>query len=313
MLDESIVVAIGGNALAPVGESSTIADQFRHTRESLGAIVDLAAQGWKIAIVHGNGPQVGDALAQQEAARSTVPPLPLGVLVAGTQGWIGYMVQQSLQNALAHAGVARQVVTVVTQVEVDPSDPALRNPAKPVGRVLDRDTAEELAATLGWQVAPVQGGWRRVVASPVPTAIVECDMVRSLVGEGHLVIVAGGGGVPVYRDRSGAWEGLDGVVDKDRAAAILARDIGADVLVVLTDADCVYVGYGTPDARPVKEMSAAEADRLLASGQLGAGSMAPKVEAATRFIRNGGRRAVIARLDQGREAVAGSAGTQIVP
>jgi carbamate kinase len=307
-----IVVALGGNALAPSGEEGTIAEQFRHTRESLSAVVELAREGWRIAIVHGNGPQVGNALIRQETARHLAPPLPLGVLVAATQGWIGYMVQQSLQNALAREGVQRSVVTTVTQVLVDHEHPGALRPTKPIGRTMDEATARALADELGWDVAPAKGGWRRVVASPAPIAIVERDMVRALVDEGHLVIAAGGGGAPVFRHPELGLEGVDAVVDKDRAAAVLARDIGAEVLLILTDVDHVYTGFGTPDERPLRRLALAEAEALLRGDQLGTGSMAPKVEAAARFVRDGGRRAVIARLDQGREAVAGSVGTEIV-
>lgn len=308
----TIVLALGGNALAQPGEEGTITEQFRHARESLNAVVELARDGWRIAIVHGNGPQVGNALLRQELARGEVPPLPLGVLVAATEGWIGYMLQQSLQNALARGGVDRQVVTLVTQVLVDPRDPTLRQPSKPIGRTMPEADARRLAAETGWDIAPTKGGWRRVVASPRPVAIVEREMIRSLVADGHLVIAAGGGGTPVYRDDELGLEGVDAVVDKDRAAAILARDIGAEVLVILTDVDRVYVDFGGPGQRGIERLTLSTAQELLRSGELGSGSMAPKVEAAAEFVRNGGRRAIIARLDQGREAVAGSAGTEIV-
>lgn len=313
--DRTIVIALGGNALAQPGEEGTIAQQFHHTRESLGAVVELAREGWRIAIVHGNGPQVGNELVRNEQSRHLVPPLPLGVLVAATEGWIGYMIQQSLQNALYRAGVQRQVVTLVTQVRVDPQDPELERPTKPIGRTLDEATARALAADLGGDVAETKGGWRRVVPSPRPLEIVESPMIRSLVAEGHLVIAAGGGGCPVYPDErwGGGWEGLDAVIDKDRAAAILGRDIGAGVLVILTDVDCVYADFGARSERPLQRLTLGEAEALLESGGLGAGSMAPKVEAAAAFVRGGGRRAIIARLDQGREAVAGQAGTEIVP
>jgi carbamate kinase len=308
----TIVVALGGNALAQPGEEGTITEQFRHTRESLGAVVELARDGWYIALVHGNGPQVGNALVRNEMARGVVPPLPLGVLVAATEGWIGYMIQQSLQNALARAGVGRQVVTMVTQILVDPADPTLREPSKPIGRTMPEEEARRLAAEMGWSLVPTRGGWRRVVPSPRPLEIVERPMIRSLVREGHLVIAAGGGGTPVYRDADLGLEGVDAVVDKDRAAAILGRDIGAEVLLVLTDVECVYLRYGTPGQEALRRVTLSEAEALLAGGELGSGSMAPKVEAAADFVRNGGKRAIIARLDQGREAVAGQAGTEIV-
>lgn len=313
--DKTIVIALGGNALAQPGEEGTITQQFKHARESLGAVVELAREGWRIAIVHGNGPQVGNELIRNEQSRHLVPPLPLGVLVAATEGWIGYMIQQSLQNALYRAGVQRQVVTLVTQVRVDPADPELKRPTKPIGRTMDEQTARALAAELGGDVAQTKGGWRRVVPSPRPLEIVESPMIRSLVAEGHLVIAAGGGGCPVYPDErwGGGWEGLDAVIDKDRAAAILGRDIGAGVLVILTDVDAVYVDYGKETQRALGRLTVAEADELLRSGALGEGSMAPKVEAAAGFVRGGGERAIIARLDQGREAVAGRAGTEIVP
>lgn len=312
MSARTIVLALGGNALAQPGEEGTITEQFRHTRESLGAVVELARAGWRIAIVHGNGPQVGNALIQNERARDLVPPLPLGVLVAGTQGWIGYMIQQSLQNALRRAGVDRQVVTVVTQVLVDPDDPSLREPTKPIGRTMDEEEARHLAAETGWTIAPTKGGWRRVVPSPRPLEIVERPMIRALVEEGHLVIAAGGGGAPVYADPALGLEGVDAVVDKDRAAAILGRDIGAEALVILTDVECVYAGFGTPAQRALRRLTVTEAEALARGGELGSGSMAPKVEAAADFVRRGGRRAIIARLDQGREAVEGRAGTEIV-
>jgi carbamate kinase len=308
-----IVIALGGNALSPEGEEGSISEQFSHTRESLDPIVALAADGWRIAIVHGNGPQVGNALVRNEMARNLVPPLPLGVLVAATEGWIGYMIQQSLLNALERAGVSRRVVTLVTQVVVDRRDPALVSPSKPIGRAMEETAARELAAELGWHITRVKGGWRRIVGSPRPISIVECDMIRTLVDEGHLVIAAGGGGTPVYRDESLGLEGVDAVVDKDRAAAVLARDIGAEVLLILTDVDAVYADYGTPAERPLRRLTVAEAEGLIASGQLGTGSMGPKVEAAVQFLRDGGTRALIARLDQGRLAVAGNAGTEIVP
>lgn len=312
MKNKTIVIALGGNALAPGDGSGSIEEQFEHTRSSLEPVVEMAREGWRIALVHGNGPQVGNALLRNERARDVAPPLPLGVLVAATAGWIGYMVQQSLQNALAAGGVDRQVVTLVTQVLVDRDDPTISEPTKPIGRKLDEDTAHVLARDLGWDVAAVDGGWRRVVSSPRPQGIVECAMIASLVAAGHLVIAAGGGGTPVFRHPRFGLEGLDAVVDKDRAAAILARDIEASTLLILTDVEAVYTGFGTPEQRALRRIDAAEGQRLLEAGEFGTGSMSPKMEAALRFVREGGERAVIARLDQGRAAVAGEAGTEIV-
>lgn len=310
----TIVVAIGGNALSPSGESASIYNQFRHTRESLQVIAPLAAEGWRIAIVHGNGPQVGDALVRNEAARPRVEPLPLGVLVASTAGWIGYMIQQSLENALAKSGCDRPVVTLICQARVDADDPALRRPSKFVGRSLDEPTAATLRAAGVRVEEDANGNRRRLVASPVPVEIVESRMVADLVARGDIVIAAGGGGIPVYRDARLGLEGIDAVVDKDRAAAILARNIGAEILLILTDVDGVYTGWGTDDARRLERLTLADARRLLAGPELrsGAGSMRPKVEAAADFVADGGRRAIIAALEDGPAAVEGRAGTEIV-
>ena len=309
----SVVVAIGGNALSPSGESASIHNQFRHTRESLASIVNLAREGWNIAVVHGNGPQVGDALLRNESARSEVEQLPLGVLVAATAGWIGYMIQQSLQNALETAGSRRRVVTLITQARVEPDDPSLAEPTKFIGRALQPDVAEELRAEgIRIEVDP-RGNLRRRVPSPIPVEIVEADMVRELVARGDIVIAAGGGGIPAYRDPVLGLEGVDAVVDKDRAAAILGREIGASILLILTDVDGVYLEWGTDRARRLARLTVAEARDLVSSGALGAGSMRPKVEAALHFVEAGGDRAIIAALEDGPAALAGEAGTTIVP
>jgi len=308
----TIVVALGGNAVAPPKERATIANQFRHTRESLAPVVELARRGWRIAVVHGNGPQVGDELLRNEIAHDGVEPLPLGVLVAATAGWMGYMIQQSLQNALKRANVQRGVVTVVTQTLCDAADPGLRHPAKPIGHALDegqRRRLERLGVTVGRDGG---GHWRRMAPSPRPIAIVERDVVRTLVREGQLVITCGGGGPPVYNDAALLVEGVDAVVDKDWVAAILGRELCADVLLILTDVDAVYRGWGTPGAEVIRRLTVADAERLIAAGEVAAGSMRPKVEAAAEFVRAGGRRAVIAELGQGLDALAGVAGTTVV-
>ncbi len=310
---ESIVVALGGNAVAPPGERPTIGNQFRHTRASLAPIVDLARAGWHIVLVHGNGPQVGDELARNELAADQLEPLPLGVLVAGTAGWMGYMIQQSLQNALARAGVQRTVVTLITQTLCDADDPNLRTPSKPIGHALDAVRVTRLQA----RGVPVReekpGEWRRLAPSPRPIGIVERDMVRHLVGAGHIVIASGGGGPPVYKDPRLGLEGIDAVADKDRVAAILGREIGAQVLLILTNVDAVYRGYGTPRQEAIRRLSLAQADHLLAGKELGTGSMRPKVEAAADFVRagGGGERAIIAELADGLAALQGQAGTTI--
>lgn len=308
---ETIVVALGGNAVAPAGERPTIGNQFRHTRESLAPIVDLARAGWHIALVHGNGPQVGDELARNEIGVDQLEPLPLGILVAGTAGWMGYMIQQSLQNALARAGVQRTVVTLITQTLCDADDPNLRAPSKPIGHALDAVRVARLQA----RGVPVKeekpGQWRRLAPSPKPVGIVERDMVRQLVGAGHIVVACGGGGPPVFRDPRLGLEGIDAVADKDRVAAILGREIEAQVLLILTNVDAVYRGYGTPRQDAIRRLSLAQADHLLAGKELGTGSMRPKVEAAADFVRAGGERAIIAELAHGLAALQGQAGTTI--
>jgi carbamate kinase len=305
------VVALGGNALAPAGERSTIHDQFRHTRESLGPVVDLALSGWSVCVVHGNGPQVGDELVRNEAAREEAVPLPLGVLVAATAGWIGYMIQQSLQNALHRARSPRSVATIVTQVIVDPDDPALQNPTKFIGREVTPEHAKAVEAEGHVVKRDGNGRLRRVVGSPVPKGIVELPAIKALVERGMLVIAAGGGGAPVYEHPALGWEGLDAVVDKDLAAAVLARDVGAELLMILTDVDAVYADWGTPNQRPLGTLSVDAAARMDAEKAFGEGSMAPKIRAAVEFVRTTKGRAIITSLRSGLQALRGKAGTAI--
>jgi carbamate kinase len=306
------VIAVGGNALSPPGERSTIGDQFRHTRESLGPIVDLVVDGWRVVVVHGNGPQVGDELVRNEKARSEVAPLPLGVLVAGTAGWIGYMLQQSLENALRKAGSSTDVVTVLTQVEVAADDPALRDPKKFIGHGLSVARARELRADGHPVKKDAKGHFRRVVGSPRPVAIHELATIRTLLERDTVVIACGGGGIPIYRDAVLGLEGVDAVVDKDLAAAVLARELGAELFLILTDVDAVYVGWGTDQQRAIDSMSVDEADRLAREGAFGEGSMAPKVAAAADYVRRTHGRAIITELSKGKAAVQGVGGTAIV-
>lgn len=285
--ERTVVIALGGNALLPPGERGDIFQQFAHTRESLAPIVAMARAGWRITVVHGNGPQIGDELYRNEMASAHIPALPLGVLVAGTAGWIGYMIQQSLQNALEKADIAREVVTVITQVCVDPDDPAMNNPTKPIGRD------------------------KRLVPSPVPVDIIEKEHIGRLVAHGTIVIAAGGGGIPVYRDPVLKTEGVDAVIDKDRAAALLGELIGAEALLILSNVDGVFERFGTPQQKLLTELTVAQAERLLRDEDLGKGSMAPKVEAALAFVKRGGKRAHIARLDKGLAALNEESGTVI--
>jgi carbamate kinase len=305
------VVALGGNALAPSGENATIYDQFRHTRQSLAPIVKLAIDGWSVCVVHGNGPQVGDELVRNAAAREQASPLPLGVLVAATAGWIGYMIQQSLENALKRAGSPMSVATVITQVEVDPADPALRNPTKFIGRALSPERAKEIEAEGHIVKADGHGKLRRVVGSPAPRAIRELPVIRRLVQGNMLVVACGGGGAPVYEHPTLGWEGIDAVIDKDLAAAVLARDLGAELLLILTDVDAVYADWGSPKQRPLRHLSVADAVAMDEQKAFGEGSMAPKIRAAVDFVRRTGGRAIITSLELGQDAVRGEAGTSI--
>ena len=305
------VVALGGNALAPAGGRPTIYDQFRYTRQSLGPIVELAQAGWSVCVVHGNGPQVGEELVRNEVAREEASPLPLGVLVAATAGWIGYMIQQSLENALRRAGSSRGVATIITQVEIDPADPALRNPTKFIGRALTSERIEEIEAEGHVVKVDGHGNLRRVVGSPAPHAIRELPIIRTLVESGTIVIGCGGGGAPVYEHPTLGWEGIDAVVDKDLAAAVLARGLGAELLLILTDVDAVYADWGTPRQRALNTLSAGDAVRMDSDGAFGEGSMAPKIRAAVDFVERSNGRAIITALDRGRDAVRGEAGTTI--
>lgn len=306
------MLALGGNALARSGEPPTVTNQFRHARESVAPIVELARQGWRIVIVHGNGPQVGDELLRNESARKIVEPLPLGVLVAETAGWIGYMLQQTLQNALASARVDRDVATVITQTLVDRYDPALSQPTKPIGHSLSAQEASrirEAGRAVGKDGA---GEWRRMATSPQPLGVIEFPVIRRLLDQGTVVIAAGGGGPPVYQDPLLGLEGLDAVVDKDRVSAILATQLDAEVLMILTNVDAVFEGWGTPRAKPIRRMSVEQAEQMITAGSLDAGGMKPKIEAASGFVRRGGSRAIIARLSEGPAALRGETGTTIV-
>ncbi len=306
------MLALGGNALARAGEPATVANQFRHARESMAPVVELARAGWRIVLIHGNGPQVGDELLRNEAARRMVEPLPLGVLVAETAGWIGYMLQQSLQNALAAARVRRDVVTVITQTLVDRYDPALGRPTKPIGHALNEAEVARLREA-GRAVGRDGGGdWRRMATSPRPLGVVELPVVQRLVEQGTIVVAAGGGGPPVYDDPILGFEGVDAVVDKDRVSAILARQLEAEVLMILTNVDAVFEGWGTPDARAIRRLTVTQAEALMATGDLDEGGMKPKVEAAAEFARAGGGRAIIARLSDGPAALRGETGTTIM-
>lgn len=305
-----VVVALGGNALSPTGGTGSVEEMRAALADTASALADLVATGTSLVLTHGNGPQVGRLLLQQELAAAEVPPMPMDVCGALSQGQIGYLVAQALDNALRRRRLDTRVLTLVTQVVVDGRDPAFRRPTKPVGPSYPRPVASEIAQASG-HVFAIQGDgrWRRVVASPKPLRFVEQGPLKGLVDSGHVVVAAGGGGVPVVEHR-GQLRGVEAVVDKDRTAALLATAVGADLLLVLTEVDRVQVGYGTPSARALLTLPVAEAKALLAAGEFPEGSMGPKVEACVTFVEAGGR-AAIGALAQAVDVLAGRAGTEI--
>ncbi len=305
------VIALGGNAISTTGKED-IHEQFTNTRRSLGGIVELVQEGFNLAITHGNGPQVGNALLRVERTADKIPALPLGIIVADTEGGMGYMIEQSLQNRLHRLGIKRSVITIVTQVVVDPDDPSIVNPTKFVGPFYTKRQAENLRRYFNWVIKKdANKGYRRVVPSPVPRRIVNRKIIQRLVDQGAIVVAAGGGGIPVYTESDGTYEGVDAVVDKDRASAVLAHDIGARTLLILTNVEHVFLNYDKPDQKKLECMTVEEARRYLEDGQFPPGNMGPKIEAAIMFIKNGGDEVIITSPDKAKQALWGYAGTRI--
>ena len=310
-----LIVAIGGNAIVPAGDPGDAAGMRRRLDATAERLVDLVAAGHELIVTHGNGPQVGNILLQNEEGRSRVPAMPLDVCVAESQAQIGYMLQQALANAFAARRIKRDVACVVTQVVVDPDDPAFANPTKPIGPYYTREDELIVKRAKGWKLAfDPRGGYRRVVPSPQPIEIVEAALIAKLAGAagGRVVIAAGGGGIPVVR-KGDRLVGVEAVIDKDLASAVLARAIGAKVLVIATDVPHVVLGHGTREERPLGRLLVKEAKAHLAAGQFPPGSMGPKIQAAIDFLEAGGHRVVVADLEHLVLAVDGKAGTQIVP
>src|SRR5881296_1441212 len=308
-----LVVAIGGNALQPAGEAADAAAQRRRIEATASRLADLVKAGHDVVVAHGNGPQVGNILLQNEESRHIVPPMPLDVCGAESQAQIGYLLGQALRNEFAARGIRRGVACVITQVLVDDKDPAFANPTKPIGPYYTREDEIVVKKAKGWKmVLDQRGGWRRVVPSPRPVDVVEKDVLRRLGGngDGRVVIAAGGGGIPVVR-RDGKFVGVEAVIDKDLAASVLARSIGWKHLVIATDVPQVALDFGKPSQRFLDRLTASEARKYLAEGQFPPGSMGPKVEAVVEFLEHGGQHAVITDLGNLATAVAGKAGTQI--
>jgi carbamate kinase len=305
------LIALGGNAMTGPGGSAAPVDQDNAVTSAMEHVADLIASGIDVVLTHGNGPQVGNLLVKNELAAQVVPPVPLDWCGAQTQGTIGFLILDSLDKALAARGVDRRTATVVTRTRVDGDDPGFTKPTKPIGRYLPEDEAKVLMEHGQTWEPRGDKGWRRVVASPEPLEIIDAPTISLLADSGYVVVGAGGGGIPVVRDPDGSLRGVEAVIDKDLAAAILAPAVGADVLVIATDVDNAVLSYGTPDARPLERVTPAEMREYAAAGHFASGSMGPKVEAAVRFVEGGGTRSVITSLQRIREAVHGSAGTII--
>jgi len=315
MRDETIVVALGGNAILQPGQRGTVQEQLENVNVACEHLVKIIASGkYGIVIAHGNGPQVGNVLLQNEMTSSLIPPMPLDVCVAATQGTMGYMIQQTLANHLRAAGLQHNITTIITQVIVDEDDPAFKNPTKPVGPFYNSVEAQKLRQDRGWVIIEDSDrGYRRVVPSPKPLAIQETRIIKHMLADSEIVIAVGGGGIPVVREEGRNLRGIEAVIDKDLAAARLADDINAAVLMILTDVEQVMLNYGSVNEVGIKRMTIAEAEHYLKEGQFGQGSMQPKVEAGISFIKAGGEKTIITALNKVSEALAEKAGTIIIP
>jgi carbamate kinase len=309
-----IVVAFGGNAVYPPTIKGLAEEQLEIMDAACELLVPVFRAGYRAVLTHGNGPVVGNILFRMALTSKSLVPMPMDVCVAHSQGGIGYMLQQSLANVLARHGIRASVSSIVTEVEVDPNDPAFTHPTKPVGRFFSEADGKRIAAETGWDFIEDSGrGWRRVVPSPMPLAILDAPAINALLAAGVIPIAAGGGGIPVVRTPGGGYRGVAAVIDKDLTSGLLAADVGAGALVMLTGVERVALDFGTPGERPVDRLTAAEARKHLADGQFPPGSMGPKITAALQFIERGGPRAVITALDKLDLALAGKAGTAIVP
>lgn len=313
MAMKTILLAVGGNSLIRAGEKGTAAEQSANARRTAAEIVALIREGHHLVITHGNGPQVGAALLRSERAADQVPSQPLDVCGASSQGEIGYLLEQSLVNELSRVGLHTPVIAMLTQSVVSADDPAMTHPTKPIGPFYSRHEAEERRRTLGWQIVEdASRGYRRIVPSPDPVEIVELDVIRDLVGHGVLVVACGGGGIPVVR-RDGTLTGTEAVIDKDRASALLASKLGVDLFVISTDTDYVYLDYKKAAQRALTFADAAELEQYLHAGHFPPGNMGPKIESVVRFLRAGGKEAIITSCDNLSKAVRGIAGTHVVP
>jgi carbamate kinase len=308
-----VLVAMGGHAFMQRGETGDVHDHVRNATAICGSLMTLVERDYNLVITHGNGPQVGNLLLQNELTGNSVPSMPLDVLVANTEGFLGYVLQQALLNHLRRREMKRYVVTMITQVLVERDDPAFQNPSKPIGPFLSHEQAVERRDRLGWKILEDAGrGWRRLVASPRPVRVVQRLMIRDSARAGHIVVACGGGGIPIVRGDDRDYEGIEAVIDKDLTSSVLAAEIGAELLIILTDVPQVYVHYGKPEQRPLDAVTLKEIEALQAEGHFGKGSMGPKVEAIVSFLRAGGKRGLITSAARLPDAMDGRAGTHFI-
>jgi len=312
MNKKTVIIALGGNALSPKDEAGTIEQQFEHTRNSLTSVMHFIRKNYNICITHGNGPQVGAELSRNEIAMNIIPPLPLNVLVANTQGAIGYMIQQSLQNALYHEDSQREVVTFISQMKVDNDDISLKKPSKFIGKIYSEKEAFELSKKYNWDILEQEKNqWRRVVPSPNPLYIFNGKSIKHLVDFGTIVIAGGGGGIPSYNKKNGNLKGIDGVVDKDKTSALLGRIIRANEYFIITDVDNIYLNYKQDNQEKIKSATAKQVEEWLKLGHFGTGSMEPKIKSALYFLKHHGSKVVITSIEKIEDALNNKAGTHI--
>lgn len=310
--ERTVLIALGGNALILPGEKGYVEEQFRHTDACMKPVAALVARGLRVVITHGNGPIVGNILLRNECAKDYIPPMPLYICVADSQGGIGAMMAESLGNEFKRLGIRKTVSTLITHVVVKGDDPAFIEPTKPVGPYYADERAQEYLDH-GWKMRKIpERGWRRLVPSPVPRSIVELEAIKAAFENGIVPIASGGGGIPVVEE-GGMLKGVDAVIDKDLSAGLLARWLGMERLVILTDVDGVYLDWGTKDKKMIKTLSAGDAGKYLLDGQFPPGSMGPKIEAAVQFLEGGGKEVIIAEPENLIRAMEGKAGTRIVP
>jgi len=319
MARKLVLVALGGNAIKQADEKGTFEEQFNNIYKTCEELVKLIKAGYRLVITHGNGPQAGSLLIQQEAGASEVPPMPLDAIGAMTQGQIGYMFAQALENILWREKIPMPIVSVVNQVVVDPNDPDFKDPSKPVGPFYTKEESEKLKAERkDWiikQVKPenVERRFRRVVASPKPVRNVEYLAIRQMVENDMIVITSGGGGIPVISDKNANLTGIAAVIDKDRAGEKLAESLGTDIFLILTDVENALINYGKENQQPVGKITVSEMQKYVDEGHFLAGSMGPKVEAAIEFVKFSGCKSIITSLDKAKDAITGNVGTQIFP